>query len=182
VIKISRVAQRYSTSLFEVANSLQLLDQIQADLNAVGELMSTSPQILHALANPTIPRQEIEDALRALAEKLGLQTVTTNFLCILAQRRRGNLIPEILEDFAGLVRAKHNQLQVDLTSRSPLNKNQLTKMEQALAAKTGKEILLNVNIDDSILGGIIVNYGSYKLDFSLKSKLNELKHALERLG
>lgn len=182
VIKISRVAIRYSASFFDAAVSMQLLNQIENDFKQLADLLSESTDLSHVLSNPTIDRHSLENILKEISEKLKLQKLTLNLLCLLAQRRRTNLLSEIIQHFTILSRTERNQLMVDVTAKSPLNKNQIVDMEKALSSRTGKEILLNVNIDQSILGGIIVNYGSYKLDFSLKSKLNELKHELERLG
>jgi F-type H+-transporting ATPase subunit delta len=182
VIKISRVAIRYSTSFFDAAVSAQLLDQVEDDFKKLADLVSDSIEVFHALSNPTIPRESLEKALRELSEKLKLQQLTTNRVCLLAQRRRANFLMEIIQYFNVLLQAKRNQLTVDITARSALNQIQLNKIKQALNTKTGKDIILNVSLDEGIIGGIIVNYGSYKLDFSLKSKLNELKHELERLG
>ncbi len=180
--KISRVAIRYSASFFDAAVSMKLLDQVEDDFRKLSALLSESKDALLVLSNPTIPRENLEQILRDFSAKLKLQKITTDFLCILAQRRRTNLLNEIIQNFESLLRVKRNQLAVNITSRSPLNKTQTKNIMEALASQTGKEILLNVKIDQSILGGIIVNYGSFKLDYSLRSKLNELKHELERLS
>ncbi len=180
--RVSRVAMRYSASFFEAAESERRLDQVETDLKSLWDLLTSSDQLREALANPTIPRDQVDGLLTDIAKKLKLQPITHNFLRLLAQKRRANILVEIITHFEELVRNKNNQLRVDVTARTALNKKQLSAMEAALSAKTGKKILLNVNIDEDIIGGIIVNYGSYKLDFSLKSKLNALKHELERLG
>lgn len=180
--RISKAAMRYSASLFEAAESERRLDHVENDLKTLWDLLSASDEIRQALSNPTIPRNQVEEVLTAIASKLKLQKLTVNFLRLLAQKQRANLIKEIIQHFEELVREKNNQLRVDVTARTPLNKKSLNKLEETLAEKTGKKILLNVNIDEDIIGGIIVNYGSYKLDFSLKSKLNELKQELERVS
>lgn len=161
---------------------MQLLDQTLDDMNRLGQVLTSSPLLTHTLENLTIPRDELESTLRALSDELGLQSITTSFLALLAQMRRTKLLAEIIENFANLVRTRQNKLKVHVTSHSKLSPAQMDRMGKALSTATGKKIVLDVTTKEDILGGVIVNYGSYKLDFSLKSKLNELKHELERLS
>lgn len=173
---------RYGASLFEAAQSSRHLDKVSADMQALSQLLDSSPDLIHALGNPTISPKAIEASLTDIATKLKFTKTTVSFLRLLAVKQRTGILGQCLEHFNALWREKHNQIQVNVTSRSELTKKQLSKLQDILAASTGKEILLSVKIDDSIIGGMIVNYGSYKLDFSLKTKLNELRHELERLS
>lgn len=173
---------RYGASLFEAADSSRQLDKVDKDLNALSQTLKASPELNLALVNPTIPKADIEAILMDMGTKLKITKITMNFLRLLSDRNRANLMGGCIAHYKDLLVQKNNQLRVVVTSRAPLNKKQLSKIEDMLSAQTGKEIILDTHLDERIIGGIIVNYGSYKLDFSLKTKLNELKHELERLS
>lgn len=180
--QVSRIAQRYGASFFEAAVSTKQLEKIASDCIQLVDLLSDSPSLSHTLHMPTIPREQMEKVLVELADTLKLKKLTVNFLRLLAQKRRTGVLGEILKQFNGMVRRHNNQLTVDITSRDTISSKQLNSLQKTLSENMGKDIILNQNIDPSILGGVIINYESYKLDFSLKRKLNELKYELERLG
>lgn len=182
MIRISRVALRYGNSLFDAAQSGQKLEQVNSDLMQLETLVNTSSDFASVITNPTIARNNLEKCFSDISSKMKFNKLTANLLCLLAQRRRAYLIPELVKHYRTRLHSQNNQLLVDVIAHCDLTAKQKTNIQKAVEKQTGKQIILNVNIDESIMGGIIVNYGSNKLDFSLKRKLNELKHELERLG
>lgn len=179
---ISKVAERYSAAFFQAAKSSNLLDKVEQDFIQLEALVSNAPDITDVLSNPLISREKLEDFLHALGERLNLQDVTIKFLRLLARRRRTNVLAEMITHFNTLLRQERKQLFVEIQAHSNMLQSQVEDIENFLHDKTGHEIMLDINVDPSILGGIVIQYGSYKLDFSLKRKLTELKHELERLG
>ncbi len=66
--------------------------------------------------------------------------------------------------------------------RRKLNDKNLDALKTALKSVTGKDVALNVKVDPSIIGGLVVKLGSRMVDTSLRTKLNSIKHAMKEAG
>ena len=70
----------------------------------------------------------------------------------------------------------------DVTVAEQLNEKNLDALKAALKSVTGKDVALNVKVDPSIIGGLVVKLGSRMVDSSLRTKLNSIKHAMKEAG
>lgn len=180
--RISKAAERYSTALFQAAQSGKQLDAIGRDFEQLGTLLATHLEFSHVLFNPLFPKQNVLVTLDKLGTELKLSQATKDLLRLLVAKRRINLLPQILQRYTDLYIQDKGMLPIRVTTHSSLSEDQIKGLEQALQKKTGKEPMLEIEHDPSILGGLIIEYGSYKLDYSLRRKLTELKQELERLS
>ncbi len=182
VKRISRAAERYSNAFFQAVKSAELLDGVEEDFKLLSRLIEEDSELKVVLSNPLISRQDLESFLVAFGEKLKLQDLTIIFLRLLARRRRTTVLKDIIYHFRQLLQQDRNQFSVGIQTHTPISKSQLEKIKMVLGDRTKQDIIVDVTVDPSILGGIVLRYGSHKLDFSLKSKLSDLKHELERLS
>ncbi|MBP6985727.1 MAG: ATP synthase F1 subunit delta [Alphaproteobacteria bacterium] len=178
----SRIAQRYSESLFKVAIQQKQLKNIESDFDRLSNVLAENSGFSQALKNPTVPRGSMKNMIADVSDLLKLSQLTTHFLKLLATNRRTDMLLDMIAHFKELGLSHNNQLRVNVTSSTPISNQQMELLQEALNKKTSKDVLINLNTDPSILGGLIINYGSSKLDFSIRRKLNDLKHELERLG
>ena len=183
MIRISEVAERYSSAFFQVVQSEGLLDKVADDFLRLDRMLtSKTGELTQVLANPVIRKRELENFLEALSKKMSLQPLTANLLRLMARRRRTKVLHQVILHFSQLLKEERGESTVDVITHKTIDEKQSNSLKKALKSKTGREITLHTKIDKSLLGGIVIRYESYVLDYSLRHKLSELKHQLEGLS
>lgn len=179
---ISGVAERYASSLFELALEAGSVEAVGADLDRVQALIDGSDDLKRLVVSPVFSADDQFKAISALVEKFGFSGLVGNFLKVVARNRRLFALPGSIKAFR-LIAARHRgEITADVTSAHALTAAQETELKATLKGVTGKDVAVNVTVDPSILGGLIVKVGSRQIDTSLRTKLSTLKLALKEVG
>ncbi len=179
---ISGVAERYASSLFELAREAGSIDAVGADLDRFQALLDESADLKRLVASPVFSADEQQRAISAIAAKAGIAGVVGNFLKVVAANRRLFALPGMIRAFR-LIAAEHRgEVTAEVTSAHALTAAQEKELKSALKGVTGKEVAINITVDPTVLGGLIVKVGSRQIDTSLRTKLSTLKLALKEVG
>ncbi len=179
---ISGVAERYASSLFELALEAGTVAETGRDLDRVQAMLDESDDLKRLVASPVFTAEDQTRALIAVCDKAGVQGVVANFLKVVSANRRLFALPGMIRAFR-LIAARHRgEVSAEVTSAHALTDAQVDELKQALKGVTGKDVAVNVTVDPSILGGLIVKVGSRQIDTSLRTKLSTLKLALKEVG
>lgn len=171
----AELAKRYAKALFALAQGAKKLDEIEAQLIAVGEAFDASKELQAFIKNPTIPSNQYASATSKVLDSLKLEPSLAAFLGLLAKRRRLVLYGEIIERFKAAMLQHKNQYVVTLTSAKPLQAAQRKAIEKSLKAANGGEAIVQSQVDGKILGGVIITMGSRMIDCSLQGQLDQIK-------
>ncbi len=174
----SLAAERYAQALFELAKEEGSLDTVAADLGAIVALIADNKDFARLVNSPVIGREQKTAAMDEILEKAGAATLTRNFVGLVARNRRLFLLPHIGRAFQRLLAKHRGEISADVKASHPLSEAQLAELKATLKAAYGKDPLLNVTVDPSLLAGLVVQVGSKMIDSSLKTKLNALKTVL----
>jgi F-type H+-transporting ATPase subunit delta len=179
---ISGVAERYASSLFELAREAGSIDAVGADLDRFQALLDESADLKRLVASPVFSADEQQRAISAIAAKAGIAGIVGNFLKVVAANRRLFALPGMIRAFR-LIAAEHRgEVTAEVTSAHALTAAQEKELKSALKGVTGKDVAVNVTVDPTVLGGLIVKVGSRQIDTSLRTKLSTLKLALKEVG
>jgi F-type H+-transporting ATPase subunit delta len=176
---VSGMAGRYATALFELALEEKSLDKVKADLDTFDAAIAESSDLQRLVRSPVFGADEQVKALTALLAKLGIKGLAANFLRVITTNRRLFAIRDMIKTFRSLVARHKGEVTADVTVAETLNDKNLAALKSALKSVTGKDVDLNVRIDPSIIGGLIVKVGSRMVDSSLRTKLNSIKYAMK---
>lgn len=179
---ISGVAERYASSLFELALEAGKVDAVSAALNGFDALIGESEDLKRLVQSPVFSAEDQVNAISAIADNLGVDALVVNFLKVVAGNRRLFALPGMIKAFAQIAAAHRGEITADVTSAHALTAEQETELKAALKSVTGKDVTLAVTVDPAILGGLIVKVGSRQIDTSLRTKLSTLKLALKEVG
>jgi len=158
------------------------VDQIKADLDAFGGLLNESPDLDRLVRSPVFTADAQLKALDAVLARAGIGGTTAKFLGVLTANRRLFAVRDVIRAFNALVARFKGEVTAEVTVAEPLNDKNLDALRSALKSVTGKDVSLNVKVDPSIIGGLIVKLGSRMVDSSLRTKLNSIKHAMKEAG
>ncbi|WP_185969972.1 F0F1 ATP synthase subunit delta [Rhizobium straminoryzae] len=180
--RTSGVADRYASSLFELSLEAGAIDQVRADLDRFQAMIDESDDLKRLIASPVFSSGDQVRAIVALCEKAGIQGLVANFLKVVAANRRLFALPGMIRAYRDAVARHRGEVTAEVVSAHALSAAQEEELKSALKGVTGKEVAVDVTVDPSILGGLIVKVGSRQIDTSLRTKLSTLKLALKEVG
>jgi F-type H+-transporting ATPase subunit delta len=179
----SGVAERYAQALFTLAQEQNVADPVADALRNFNALINESADLKRLVFSPVFSAEEQLKAISAILDKFGYGGVTANFIKLVASKRRLFVLPEMIRAFAALNDRAKGVTRADVTVASPLSSDHSAALEGALRQVSGgKTVKVNVNVDPSIIGGIVVKLGSRMVDASLKTKLNSLRTRMKEVG
>ena len=179
---VSGVSGRYATALFELARDQNLVDAVKADLDKFDALLNESADLKRLVRSPVFAADAQSKALSAVLGKAGIVGIAANFLKVLTANRRLFAVADVIRAYRALVAKFKGETTADVTVAEALSDKNLDALKVALKSVTGKDVALNVKVDPSIIGGLVVKLGSRMVDGSLRTKLNSIKHAMKEAG
>ncbi|KZV76325.1 OSCP, subunit 5 of the stator stalk of mitochondrial F1F0 ATP synthase [Peniophora sp. CONT] len=186
----SGIAGKYAHAAYNaaLAKSPQTLTKVQAELAAISSSLSSTPELASFVSNPTLSLAERTanlPKLFATAEKKEpLSDVTKNIFYVLSENGRLGESNHVIEGFNELVAQYKGELNVTVTSASPLPKDVLTKLEatlkQSQTAQKAKSLKITNKVNPSVLGGLVVDFGEKSIDMSVSSRISKLNNLLSQ--
>lgn len=170
---------RYALALFELARDGREIDQVSADLDALRQADAESADFRALVGSPLIGRDAATKAVLAVAGTMGLGRTVTNLLGVLGHNGRLNQLSAIIRGFRRLVAAHRGETSAEVISAHPLDAGQIGALKDKLRQRVGREVAIDAKVDPAILGGLIVRMGSQQIDGSIRTKLNNLAHAMK---
>jgi F-type H+-transporting ATPase subunit delta len=179
---LAGVAQRYATAMFDLAQEADTLDSIAEELATLQRLLQENADLRDLVSSPLYAREDQAKGLAAVLEKAGATTLLKNFVGLVAQNRRLFALSDMIKAFQGLLARHRGEITASVTSAVVLNDDHLSSLKAALREALGRDVQLQANVDESLIGGLIVKVGSRMIDSSLKTKLSSLKIAMKEVG
>jgi F-type H+-transporting ATPase subunit delta len=170
---------RYAIALFELANEQKQLDAVGASLAAVKQALAESDELRALTTSPLVGREEAVRAAAAVAGTMNLDPITANFLGVLARNRRLAQLPSVIRAFTTLAARHRGEIKAEVVSAHPLDEGQVDAIKQNLRTRMGRDIAVDLSVDPAILGGLVVQIGSQRIDGSIRTKLNNLALAMK---
>ena len=179
---VSGVSGRYATALFELARDEKSIDAVKADLDRFDAMLADSADLKRLVRSPVFSAESQSRALAAVLDQAGISGISANFLKVLTANRRLFAVRDMIRAYRVLAARHKGEVSAEVTVAEPLSDKNLDALKAALKWVTGKDVALNVNVDPSIIGGLVVKLGSRMVDSSLRTKLNSIKHAMKEAG
>ena len=180
--RTSGVAERYAISLFELALEANAIDSVRGDLDRFQAMISESDDLKRLISSPVFSSEDQARAVAALCAKAGISGLVANFLKVVAGNRRLFALSGMITAFRAVVAQHKGEVTAQVRTAHALTPAQEDELKSTLKGVTGKSVALDVTVDPSILGGLIVKVGSRQIDTSLRTKLSTLKLALKEVG
>lgn len=175
-------AGRYANALFELAREDATLEAVDADLDALAAALEDSEDLRTLIDSPLYSRDAQGQAMARVAEAMGLGTMTRNVLGLMAQNRRLFALPAMIRDFRAMLAQHRGEVTADVTAARPLSEAQRSALAETVERAVGRTVKLNVAVDESLIGGLIVRVGSKMIDTSIRSRLMGLQNAMKEVG
>jgi ATP synthase F1 delta subunit len=175
---VEEIAQVYSRSLFEVADSEGKLDRVREELATVTDALESNRELAVFFFSPYFSTEEKKDGLRRTVD--GADPTVINFLELLIEKHRMPVLFRIRRQFDVLYDRAHKRLPVEVTSAVALDSAVVQELERRIGEQTGQNIQLESNVDPSIIGGIVLRVGNSILDASIRHRLDQLRREVAK--
>jgi F-type H+-transporting ATPase subunit delta len=167
----------YARSLFELAEQRGQLESVSAEVAQIQELLEQNPAFATLLADPSVKRTDREGMLQRALEGHASPLVY-NFLLVLSSHDRLGQLSGVLEAFQALVDAKLGKVEVDVTTASALNAEELSEVRERVSRALGCDAVVHPYVDESIIGGMILRIGDRLIDGSVRAQLEAMRKKL----
>lgn len=176
-----RVARRYAQAFLGLAKSRQDLEHLSEDFQVLRQVIRESREFVVFLKSPVIKTEKKQAALRAMFEGR-LRAQTMGFLLLVVEKRREETLPRIVDEFFSLLDARLGIVAVDVQSATELPKGYREKIGGEFERLTGKQVRLSIQVDETLIGGLVTRVGDTVFDGSVRRQLELLRDRLEEKG
>lgn len=174
------LAKRYAKAIFSLGKEQGKVEAYADALDAIAELFSTPDlQLEDALTNPLYPVEARQKVMDKVASSVKADKIMTGFLNLLIEKKRVDVVPEIALAVREMLDSEENISHGSVTSAIKLDKKLLGKIQATLEKITGNKVILETQVDPSIIGGIVAKVGDLVLDGSIRTQLNGLKESIK---
>ncbi len=170
---MEEIARVYGDALFEVANEAGTLDEVHEQLGQFADALAENRELRIFLFSPYFSSEEKRDGIGKVVSQGNDELV--NFLELLAEKHRMPAIFRIRQHLDERWAEENRRLEVRLTSAVPLDESVVERVGGEIERKTNMQIDLESDVDEEILGGLVLRVGNMVLDASLRSKLERLR-------
>jgi F-type H+-transporting ATPase subunit delta len=171
----------YAEALFEAARERGELEEVLEELEDFEAALEESEELRLFFYGGQIPEREKRRAIDALTE--GMSLTTRNFLKVLSDNGREEILEEILVRYEELVKEHLGRVEVEVTTAVELSEDELDLMKERLGSSLeGREVILQTSVDPNILGGAVFRFGGRRVDSSVRGRLEGLREEMLERG
>ena len=170
---MDEIAEVYARSLFQVAKEMGLLDVVKEQLAQFVDALNSNRQMAIFLFSPYFSTEEKKRGLERAVS--GAEPIFSNFLEALLERHRMPVIFRIRVAYERMWEEENRLLQVQVTSAVALDEQTVKTIGDQIGEQTGRKIELSSEVDDGIIGGIVLRVGNVILDASIRNRLEQLR-------
>jgi F-type H+-transporting ATPase subunit delta len=166
----------YARSLFEAALEKNRVDTVREELGDFVAAVEEVPELRALLTNPEIDRDDRSAALRDILADA--DELVRNFVLLLSEKGRTGQLAEIYRELDVLVAAYEGRLNVELTTAYELTDAEAQSIISKIEESSGRTVEASRTVDPRLIGGIVLQVGSQRVDASVRGRLENLRHEL----
>ncbi|MBU6452087.1 MAG: ATP synthase F1 subunit delta [Cyanobacteria bacterium REEB67] len=175
--ELQGIASKYAEAVLDLAVSARQEEQMLNELKLIADVIASDRDMTIIINHPSIDSTEKKRFLSSLFQGK-ISELADNLIGLLADKRRLNLIPFIESNYRELLNQRKNILSASLSCSEPLADSAIANIKAQLAEHLGKTLELEVKVDPSLIGGLVLKMGDQVIDGSLKGQLRSLEKTL----
>lgn len=174
------LARRYAKALVQIGSEDGLIDRFRDELTAIERVFSANADLKAVFANPAFTSEQKKEIMKELIAKVNCSELVGNFLLLLVDKNRVAFLDQIVHTYATLADEQSGIIRPVIRTAFALDDSQIASIQSALEKKSGKKVIPQVTVDQSILGGVITQIGDTAFDSSVKTQLKRIQDILQK--
>jgi len=179
-VKNLAIARRYAKALLMIGKEDGQTETYKEELSGIAELIQREKALEQVLANPLYDAAGRRKVLVEVIDKMNFSTVMNSFLLLVFEKGRIGFIGSINDFYQKLADELKGVARASLVSATELSSEAVDKIRASLSKRTGKEVILEIEQDPTLIGGIVTRIGDLVLDGSIKTQLLNMRESLKR--
>lgn len=175
---ISNISKRYARAFFEIANEGKQIEPYYNELNQFALIVSQNKSLKDFLANPIFEQANKKGVVENIIAKLKLSPMTASFLKLLVDKKRIDIIEDIVFGYRQMMDEALKKVRVNVKTAFALSDEMRSLISASLEKSLGKKVDMTVEEDTTLLGGVVIGVGDTLYDGSIKSQLNNMRNLL----
>ena len=176
---IGVISMRYARALLKSATDQKLEDAVYQEMMTVAKSYLDVPALRHTIDNPMLSKDKKEALLLVAAGEKPCE-LTKAFIALVLKEDRENVMQFMANSYITLYRKQKNVIRGKLTTAARVSVETEQKMRQMVESKTNGTVEFETEVDPDIIGGFILEYDTFRMDASVKSKLNTILTQLKK--
>ncbi len=181
-IGLSGLPGRYALALLELADERKQLDPVAEDLRGLKATIAGSEDLRRLIRSPVFTRDQQSRAMTAILDQAGVGDLTRRFVLLVARNRRLFALDSMIGAYLAELARRRGEITAQVRSATALDDEQQRALVEILRNEVGAKVQVELEVDPSLIGGLIVRVGSRMIDNSIRSKLQRLQLAMKGTG
>ena len=152
----SGLAGRYASALLELAEDKQELDGVATDLVGLRGLIEESEDLRRLIRSPLYGREQQSKAMEAILAKASVNDLTRRFVLTVAHNRRLFALPQMIDAYLAELARRRGEVTAEVVAARDLSDAQQNKLTDALRRAVGSKVQIEMKVDPSLIGGLVV--------------------------
>ncbi len=175
---ISNISRRYARAFFEIAVEEKQIEPFYNELSQFASIISGNKSLKDFLANPIFEQTIKKGVVDNIISKLKLSSMTVSFLRLLVDKKRIDILEDIVTCYRQLMDEALRKIRVNVKTAFPLSEELRSSISSGLEKAMGKKVEMTVEEDSTLLGGVVIGVGDTLYDGSIKNQLNNMRNLL----
>jgi len=177
---IGVISVRYARALLKSATDANIEDTVYADMQLMAKSYIEVPVLRHTIDNPMLAKDKKQMLLETAVGGDSASSLTKAFIALVLKEDRENMIQFMANSYVTLYRKQKNVIRGKLTTAAQVSTDTVQKMRSLVESNTQGTVEFETEVDPDIIGGFILEYDTFRMDASVKSKLNTILTQLQK--
>jgi len=174
------LARRYAKALVQIGTEGGLIDRFRDELTAIGRVFSANADLKAVFSNPAFTAEQKKEIMKDIIAKVQCSELVGNFLLLLVDKNRVAFLDQIVHTYETLADEQSGIIRPVIRTAFALDAGQVASIQSALEKKSGKKVIPQVTVDQSLLGGVVTQIGDTAFDSSVKTQLKRIQDILQK--
>jgi F-type H+-transporting ATPase subunit delta len=179
-LSANAIARRYAKALVQLGAEEGAVDKFHAELRGFDAVLASHGELKSVFTNPAFGVEAKRNILQDLIAKLSVSATVASFLLLLLDKNRLSLLGQILACYGTLADELSGVVRPTLVSAMPLGDGQVAEIKASLEKMTGKQVVLKMEVNPALIGGVVTKIGDQLFDGSVRTQLKRIEDTLQK--
>ena len=174
----SEISKRYALALYELSKDQNQTEEFVSNMINFIKIFNSNKDLKNFVKNPTYSVESQKIVFEKILTIMKFNKMIKNFFSILIIKKRIFFLDTIVEEFLKLISHKRGEISGSLISSKQIDEKTISDIEREISTNIKRSIKLKSKVDESLIGGIVVQIGSLMIDTSIKNKLQKIENKM----
>lgn len=175
----TKTAKRYAKAFYLLAAESKEAGKLETQIQSLKDFVAENDSFEKLASNTSLSVTEQENALQAIIKQIKFHDYVGNLLLVLNKNRRLSILEKVCEEILANFKAARAEVDATVSSAKELSKTQIKEITSSLSQQTGWNVNVQTEVNEELIGGLVIKIGSYMIDNSIQTKLEKAKRQLK---